>query len=635
VCPIGATPDPLDELLARLVPRPHRVDRSDGAWRLPSSLAIANAADDGRPARALRRGLQDLGCRITETADGGAAIRLELDAGCAPAQGYVLEVTPCGARLVGADPAGLAYAGHTLVQLARLCTRPGQRAALPALTIRDAPDFPVRGVQLDVSRDKVPTFETLCALVDRLASWKINQLQLYTEHAFAYPGHEVVWQGASPITPFEARELDRFCAERFVELVPNQQSFGHLHRWLVHEPYRALAETPEGIEHPFSPKREPYGLCPLDPGSLTFLAGLYDELLPCFGSELLNVGLDETVDLGLGRSRERCAELGTDRVYLDFLLAVRRLAADRGRRIQVFADVMLEAPELLHELPGDVIPLVWGYEADHPFDEQLTAATAAGHDVYVCPGTSSWNSLGGRTRNAIGNLIAAARQGRAHDARGYLVTDWGDRGHLQPAPVSEPGFLLGAALAWNADDDASLLAERLDAHVFRDAAGVTGECVLELGRACDVARSEIPNGSALFFLLERAAEDLPHPRAAGVDAASLRAALQHVRQALEPLERARLATPDARTTLAELVWTGDALALACRLGLARLAGKPPLPTASLPETVRLELAIELERLIAGHRAQWLARNRPGGLGDSAERLLVPLRLLAHENGSTA
>ena len=92
----------------------------------------------------------------------------------------------------------------------------------------------------------------------------------------------------------------------------------------MHEPYRALAEVPEGLEHPFNPeRREPFSLCPLDPGSLALLADLYDQLLPCFASRELNVGLDETFDLVRGRSAEACAERGKVRVYLDFLRAVK------------------------------------------------------------------------------------------------------------------------------------------------------------------------------------------------------------------------------------------------------------------------------------------------------------------------
>ena len=64
---------------------------------------------------------------------------------------------------------------------------------------------------LDISRDKVPTMETLCALVDRLASLKVNQVQLYTEHTFAYRHHGDVNAGASPLDADDIRSLDAFC----------------------------------------------------------------------------------------------------------------------------------------------------------------------------------------------------------------------------------------------------------------------------------------------------------------------------------------------------------------------------------------------------------------------------------------
>ncbi|GAH23368.1 unnamed protein product, partial [marine sediment metagenome] len=105
---------------------------------------------------------------------------------------------------------------------------------IPCLEIKDFPDFPHRGVMLDISRNKVPKMETLYALIDLLSKLKINQFQLYTEHTFAYQGHEQVWKDASPLTGEEVLALDDFCRKRFIELVPNQNSFGHLHRWLKH-----------------------------------------------------------------------------------------------------------------------------------------------------------------------------------------------------------------------------------------------------------------------------------------------------------------------------------------------------------------------------------------------------------------
>ena len=41
---------------------------------------------------------------------------------------------------------------------------------------------------------------TLRDLIDRLASWKVNQVQLYSEHTFAYENHPDVHAHASPFT---------------------------------------------------------------------------------------------------------------------------------------------------------------------------------------------------------------------------------------------------------------------------------------------------------------------------------------------------------------------------------------------------------------------------------------------------
>src|SRR5262249_41747840 len=151
-----------------------------------------------------------------------------------------------------------------------------------------------------------------------------------------------------------------------------------------------------------------YSLCPLDPGSIRLVEGLFDELLPHFSSSQFNVGCDETWDLGQGRSREECRKRGTERVYLDFLLKIHALVTQRGRRMQFWGDIIIHTPELIPNLPRDVIALEWGYEADHPFDRDGSLFKEAGIPFYVCPGTSSWLSCSGRTDNAIANLKSAA-----------------------------------------------------------------------------------------------------------------------------------------------------------------------------------------------------------------------------------
>ena len=110
-------------------------------------------------------------------------------------EGYALVISNNGIEISFREPGGLRAASATLRQLLR---QYGRR--LPCLRIRDWPDFARRGVMLDISRGRVPKLETLLDLAEKLADFKINELQLYTEHTFAYRKYKSVWQSWGALT---------------------------------------------------------------------------------------------------------------------------------------------------------------------------------------------------------------------------------------------------------------------------------------------------------------------------------------------------------------------------------------------------------------------------------------------------
>ncbi len=297
--------------------------------------------------------------------------------------------------------------------------------------------FEVRSYMLDVSRDRVPTLKTLREIVDLLARCRYNQFQLYTEHTFAYAAHPEVWEEADPLTPAEIRKLDAYCQMQGIELVANQNTFGHMERWLTLPRYNPLAKFPKGgaVTPWGAVKKFPTTLDPAKPESIALVESLFDELLPNFSSPLVNIGCDETF------------EISDVEEYLGFLLKVCDLARKHGKRPMFWGDIVLKHPEVISRLPKDLIALDWGYEGNHPFDRDCAAFRAAGLDFYVCPGTSAWRSLGGRVENMRENLEAAERAGRLNGAKGYMVTDWGDHGHWQPLAASLPGLIMGGAFA--------------------------------------------------------------------------------------------------------------------------------------------------------------------------------------------
>lgn len=600
-----------------LLPRPRSVEQRAGQHQLRPGRRIAiTGADPAAPLLGSAHRLQaalaqrEVRWEITAADPGpddeiGARLRL-VDAGL-PDQGYRLRIAPDQLSVEAGTPAGIFYGVCTLIQVL------DQTAdALPCLEIEDHPDFAVRGVMLDVSRDKVPTQATLYELVDMLAAWKINQLQLYTEHTFAYRAHPEVWADASPLTGEEILDLDRYCRERFVELVPNQNSFGHMHRWLIHDRYAALAETHDRFNTPWNVTMQgPFSLCPGDPGSIALVRTLYDELLPHFTSRMFNAGCDETVDVGQGRSRAAVAERGEGRVYLDYLLEVYAAVRERGRTLQFWGDIIVQHPDLIRELPKDVIALEWGYEAEHPFAENCPRFGASGLEFYVCPGTSAWCSLAGRTDNALQNLASAAQHGLEHGARGYLITDWGDRGHWQMQPVSFPGFAAGAAYAWAWDANRDLDIRRATAvHAFHDRAELMGTVAADLGDVYRTPGLARPNGSQLFWVLQLSFDEIAQHTMP--PAAAFEQALGAIDAAIAPLEEARIERPDAALIAGEYSWTARLMRHACRRGLLALGGD------DRPDT-RAELDADMAELIEDYRRLWLARNRPGGLADSVAR----------------
>jgi hexosaminidase len=395
-------------------------------------------------------------------------------------EGYALAISKIGIEISFRETGGLRAATATLRQLLR---EYGRR--LPCLRIRDWPDFPRRGVMLDISRGRVPKLETLLDLAEKLSDFKINELQLYTEHTFAYKKYKSVWQSWGALTAKEIKILDARCRELGIDLVPNQNSFGHLRYFLEHRKLKKIGEISEPYEDASKEfVRRPTTLGPNNPGTIPFLRGLYDELLPNFSSKFFNVGCDETWDLGRGQSKKLCEAKGKGRVYLDFLKKIHREVSARDKKMMFWGDIILKYPKLIRELPKNVIALNWGYETNHPFEKEAAQFANAKIPFYVCPGTSTWQTLIGKHDNALANLHAAAKAGKKFGAVGFLNTDWGDGGHPQPLAVSWPLFAAGAALAWNSKAlNERVLMSALSRDVFEDSTGKMAEAGFQLGFA--------------------------------------------------------------------------------------------------------------------------------------------------------
>ncbi|MCA9312340.1 MAG: hypothetical protein KDA21_14095 [Phycisphaerales bacterium] len=384
--------------------------------------------------------------RITDS-----AVIEHVGQGAASDESYALVIEADGAGrgtvvIKAPAPTGCLRARATLAQL-----RHQYGESLPGLRISDGPVLASRGLMRDASRCRVPTRETMVDDVALVAALKLNHLEYYTEHTFRYAGHEDAWREASPVTPEDVCCVDEVARRSAVVLGANQNCFGHMERWLRHPRYAPLAETQGEFDFYGVPRRGPFSLCPIDPAALDLIRDLLDQLLPCFTSGVVNIGCDETADVGTGRSAAACGTGpgGATDVYLAWLTRVATLVHDRGFVPMFWADVALRDPARLTDLPADLVSLAWGYEADSPFSAWGARLSEAGRRFRVCPGTSSWRRITGRSWERARNIEAALQAALTFGAEGMMVTDWGDLGHRQQDIVALPGIAAAAAASWS------------------------------------------------------------------------------------------------------------------------------------------------------------------------------------------
>ena len=236
------------------------------------------------------------------------------------------------------DRAGAFHAIQTLRQILHT-----NNSKIPCGTIKDVPDYQVRGFYHDVTRGKVPKLETLKALVDKMAFYKLNQLQLYIEHTFEYMNHPDIWAGSDPLSHQDILELDKYCEERFIELVPSFSTFGHFYTAICCPRKSHLNELQIDASKKFFSfwdRMQHYTLDCSNSASIEPIEEIIMETAPLFKSKYYNICCDETFDLGRGKNAAKAKSSGTIRLYVNFLKKIMNIVKRAGKIPMLWGDII-------------------------------------------------------------------------------------------------------------------------------------------------------------------------------------------------------------------------------------------------------------------------------------------------------
>jgi len=290
-----------------LMPTPESEQPGTGSLRVDSSFSVAlTGHTEPRLERGVERFLTQLQrqtallLNLKPVKSAQATFVLQTDHASKEIQevgedeSYVLQVTSSGAKLTAATPLGALHGVQTFLQLVDV-SRDG--FAAPAITIRDKPRFPWRGLMIDSARHFTP-LEVICRNLDGMEAvklnvfhWHLTDNQGFRVESMKFPKLHELGSGGLYYTQEEVREVIAYARDRGIRVVPEIEMPGHSTAILVGYPETASTPGPFKID-------EDWGV--LDPAmdptieqTYKFLDPFIGEMAKLFPDHYFHIGGDE------------------------------------------------------------------------------------------------------------------------------------------------------------------------------------------------------------------------------------------------------------------------------------------------------------------------------------------------------
>ena len=403
---------------------------ADGAGTIPASSSPSSVTtastrgDAGEEASADRRPHSCQADRLDEEASGvyavvspGLSVNVQLARRVlGRADGYVLALDVGRIEIYAWSASGLFYGMKTLEQLLR-----SGGGAAPAVTIADWADLRLRSDYLDL-RTVYPTFEHIVQYVEELARYKINTLIVEYEDKLPFRKLPFLRHPDLALTPEQHERLLETAHANFVEIIPKQQSFGHLEYILKHPAYIGLRETPDSVGE----------LCPHRAGSYEMMAEIIEDIADLHPhSRYLHIGCDEVWSLG---TCAECRGSGASR-EASFIGFVNRLAdkvVALGKTPMIWHDMLMQATEEeIAQLDKRVIVVIWiygGHRMKADARRMIRTLRSVGVAVLGASSVRCWDDNGEQNypviRNRIDNIVNWVNLAQSEQLGGIINTNW-------------------------------------------------------------------------------------------------------------------------------------------------------------------------------------------------------------------
>ena len=299
-----------------VIPLPDKVEKtgSEAFILNPGTSIIAQGEEMERNANILAQYIRcSTGISVKVNATCDKPIKLRASLTDANAEAYTISICADSVVINGASPRGLFHGLQTLRK--SLPASGATSVTLPAARIYDKPRFGYRGAHFDVSRhfytvEEVKTFIDMMAMHNlNTFHWHLSDDQGWRIEIKKYPNLTTIgskrketvigrlpgkWDG-KPVSGFytqeEAKEVVRYAAERYINVIPEIDMPGHMTAALASYPHLGCTGGPYEVWTEWG--ITPEVLCAGNDSTMLFIKDVLNEIMDIFPSEYIHIGGDE------------------------------------------------------------------------------------------------------------------------------------------------------------------------------------------------------------------------------------------------------------------------------------------------------------------------------------------------------
>lgn len=292
------------------------------------------------------------------------------------------------------------------------------------------------GVMLDCSKYSVLKPETVKDYATIIKKMGYNTLMLYTEDTYEIPGQPYFGHLRGRYSCQELREMDQYCREIGIELIPCIQTLAHLKKIFNWQFAYQDVNDCDGI------------LLVGEEKTYALIEEMIKTVSSCFTSKRIHIGMDEAFNLGAGEYEARNGHRDRFDIINEHLHRVCEIVKKYGMEPMVWSDMFcklaanqgskgdqyeaVDTAKILEKaaLPEEISLVYWDYyhlEEEH-YREMLERNKLFRRPVYFCGGAWTWRGFAPDNTYSIQTTDAAVPACLSEGIDGCFFSIWGDGG---------------------------------------------------------------------------------------------------------------------------------------------------------------------------------------------------------------